>query len=400
MNRRKFITKLGCAASVSAVPGLLAGASSPAGAPAMNRMKTSSDVNPVSPSDLSELVSLHDVEDEARRRMPHAVYEYVASGAGDELTLRWNAERYQELRLRPNVLRDVSKLDASLELFGQKHALPVLLAPAANQRLTHPEGEMATARGASLAGVAMVLSSGANTDIHDVAGATSSPLWFQLYVQRDRELTRDIVQHAEAAGSRALVITVDSPIEAARNREKKAGVSLPAGIGHPNYLGRPREPRFVAGLDEMRPQPLDWDLMGWLCALSQTPVLLKGILTPEDAEQAIRIGAAGVVVSNHGGRSLDTLPATIDALPGVVDQVAGRVPVLVDGGIRRGTDVLKALASGATATLIGRPYVYGLGVGGAAGVAHVCKILRMEFLAAMAITGRRTLAELDRSVLW
>jgi 4-hydroxymandelate oxidase len=351
-------------------------------------------------ADLSELLSLHDVEEQARQRMSHASYEYVASGAGDEITLRWNSERYRELRLRPNVLRDVSQLDASLDLFGQKHAMPVLLAPTANQKLAHPEGELATARGASLAGVAMVLSNGANTDIHDVARVTGQPLWFQLYVQRDRELTRDIVQHAESAGSRALCITVDSPIEAARNREKKAAVVLPPGTTHPNYLGRPREPRFVAGLDEMRPQPLDWDLMAWLCSISRTPVLLKGILTPEDAEQAIKIGAAGVIVSNHGGRSLDTLPATIDALPPVVDQVAGRVPVLVDGGIRRGTDVLKALAHGATATLIGRPYVYGLGIGGAEGVAHVAKILRMEFLAAMAISGRRTLSEIDRTVLW
>ncbi len=363
-----------------------------------------SHAEPASPApsetDLTALLSLHDIEDEARRRMPRAAYEYVASGAGDELTLRWNAERYRELRLRPSVLRDVSQLDTALTLFGQRLSLPVLLAPAANQKLAHPEGELATARGADQAGVAMVLSSGANTDIHDVARATKQALFFQLYVQHDRGLTEDIVRHAEAAGSRALFITVDSPVEAARNRETRAGMRLPAGLGHPNYRGRPRPPRFIANLDEVRPQKLDWELMEWLCSISRTPVVLKGIMTPEDAEQAVKIGAGGMVVSNHGGRALDSVPATIDALPAVAERVAGRIPVLVDGGIRRGTDVLKALASGATATMIGRPYVYGLGVGGAAGVAHVCKILRMEFSAALALAGRRSLAGLDRTVLW
>jgi 4-hydroxymandelate oxidase len=350
--------------------------------------------------DLAALLSLRDIEDEARRRMPPAAYEYVASGAGDELTLRWNAGRYQELRLRPNVLRDVSQLDTTLTLFGQKLTLPVLLAPTANQKMTHPEGELATARGADQAGLAMVLSSGANTDIHDVARVTNQALFFQLYVQNDRGLTEDIVRHAEAAGSRALFITVDNPVEAVRNRETRAGTQLPAGVGHPNYLGRPRARRFIANLEEVRPQKLDWELIEWLCSISRTPVVLKGIMTPEDAELAVKIGAGGIVVSNHGGRALDTVPATIDALPAVAERVAGRIPVLVDGGIRRGTDVLKALASGATATMIGRPYVYGLGVGGAAGVTHVCKTLRLEFRAAMALAGRRSLAEIDRTVLW
>lgn len=355
---------------------------------------------PATVAGLDALLNLHDVEDEARRRLPRSVYEYVAAGAGDELTLRWNAERYRDIRLRPLVLRDVSQLDASLELFGQALTLPVLLAPAANQKLAHPEGEVATARGADQAGAGMVLSSGANTEIHDVARATRQPLFFQLYVQHDRGLTQDIVRHAEAAGSKALFITVDSPVESARNREARSGMTLPPGVGHPNYLNRPRARRFISNLDEVRPQKLDWALMEWLVSVSRTPVVLKGIMTPEDAEQAIRIGAGGVVVSNHGGRALDGVPATIEALPAVADRVAGRVPVLVDGGIRRGTDVLKALAHGANAVMVGRPYVYGLGVAGAAGVAHVMRILRMELLGAMAMAGRPRLADIDRSVLW
>jgi len=388
LNRRKFLSRAGLALGATVIPGIVPRVEAAPPPP----------VSP--PADLAKLLSLHDIEDAARRQMAAAAYEYVASGVADELTLRWNAERYRELRLRPQVLRDVSRIDTTRELFGQKLSLPLLLAPTANQKLTHPEGELATARGSDQAEVAMVLSNGANTDIHDVAKATKQPLFFQLYVQRDRGLTADIVKHAEAAGSRALFVTVDSPVEAARNREARAGIRLPAGTGHPNYLGRPRAPRFTASLDEVQPQKLDWDLMEWLCSISRTPVVLKGIMAPEDAEQAVRIGAGGIVVSNHGGRSLDTVPATIDALPAVAERVAGRVPVLVDGGIRRGTDVLKALARGATATMIGRPYVYGLGVGGAGGVAHVCKILRMEFSAAMALAGRASLADIDHTALW
>ena len=354
----------------------------------------------LSPVDLSDLINLHDVEAAARRHMSSMAYEYVASGAGDELTLRWNLERFQEIRLRPRLLTDVSQLDPSLELFGQRLTMPILLAPTANHRLVHPEAELATARGAGMAGAAMVLSSGANTDIRDVARVATAPLWFQLYVQPDRSLTKDMVQHAEDAGASAICITVDSPVDGVRNRERRARMKLPPGTDHPNYLGRRTEPRSISTINEVRPQKLDWELIAWLRSISRTPLLLKGILSPEDAEQAIRVGVAGIIVSNHGGRALDTVPATIDALPAVVERVAGRLPVLMDGGIRRGTDVLKALACGATATLVGRPYVYGLAVGGAEGVAHVLKTLRQEFLIAMALAGRSRLADIDRTVLW
>jgi len=387
MNRRSFLRRSG-AVVASAMLARSAFSAGRPGAPTLLPMEN-----------LTDLLNLHDVEEAARRVLGARVYDYVAGGAADEITLRWNAGKYRELRLRPRVLEDVSALRPEIELLGQRLSMPVLLAPTANHRLVHPEGELATARGAGLAGVAMVLSSGANTDVHDVARAATQPLWFQLYVQHDRGLTKDIVRHAEAAGSRALCVTVDSPVEAARNREKRAGVTLPPGVGHPNYLDRPRDPRFVATLDEVRPQKLDWALIEWLVAVSKTPVLLKGIMTPEDADRAVRSGVAGVIVSNHGGRALDTVPATIEVLPAIAEKVAGRVPVLVDGGIRRGTDVLKALACGASATLVGRPYLYGLAVGGAEGVAHVLKILRMEFLAAMALTGRPTIASIDRSVL-
>ena len=351
-------------------------------------------------TNLSELTNLFEVEAAARDVMGEAVYDYVAGGVADELTIRWNIEQYRALRLRPRVLRDVSKLDLKIELLGEKLAMPILVAPTANHRLLHVEGELATVRGGAMAGATVVVSSAANTNIQDIARVATQPLWFQLYAQPDRELTRDIVLHAESAGVKALCLTVDNPVEAARNREQRARVQLPAGVGHPNYLGRAHTRRFVASLDEVCPAVLNWDLVSWLASISHVPLLLKGILTPEDAEEAVRGGVAGIIVSNHGGRALDTVPATIEALPAITQQVAGRVPVLVDGGIRRGTDVLKALACGASATLVGRPVLYGLSVGGAEGVAHVLKTLRMELLAGMALTGRTTIAEIDRSVLW
>lgn len=350
--------------------------------------------------DWNSLRSIADVEAAARRMLPAEVYDYVAGGAGDEVTARRNVERYTEIELRPRVLRDVSHLDAGTEVLGDRLEWPLLLAPVANQALVHPEAERATARGATAAGVSAVVSSGANTDVRDLAPALGRPWWFQLYVQPDRELTTDIVRHAEVAGARALVITVDSPVEGARHREARGGVCLPPGVMHPNYLGRQQERRFVSDLHSVRPQCLTWKTLEWLCGLARLPVLVKGVLAPADAARAVAAGARGVIVSNHGGRALDTVPATIDALPGVVRRVGARVPVLVDGGIRRGTDVLKALALGARAVLLGRPYVYGLAVGGARGVEHVLRSLRQEFLVAMAQVGCATIAQIDRRVLW
>jgi len=224
-------------------------------------------------------------------------------------------------------------------------------------------------------------------------------LWFQLYVQPDRALTRDIIWHAEAGGAEALVITVDSPVDGSRNRQARSGWRLPEGTGHPNYLGR-KQRRSVVNLEEVRPLKCTWEDLEWMKGTTRLPMLLKGILNPDDAELALRHGADGVIVSNHGGRVLDTVPAAIDALPAVVERVAGRAPVIFDSGIRRGSDVLKALACGARAALVGRPYLYGLAVGGAEGVEHVIRILRQELRLAMALTGCRAVGDLDRSFLW
>jgi 4-hydroxymandelate oxidase len=352
----------------------------------------------------TEAICLADFEPLAKAKMPAMGWEYVSGGAGDELTVRWNQEAYQRIRLRPRVLVDVSQLDTRVSLFGQEHAFPIILAPTAAQKLTHPEGELATARGAGAAGAAMVLSSFSNTSLEDVAAAAKSQLWFQLYAQTDHGFTHDLVQRAEAGGYRALCLTVDTPIAGARNRETRANVNLSPLPNLKNLKGVGTEGVVRTGSLDIFSRVLDaalsWKDVEWLRSFAKIPLLVKGVLNPDDADRAVKAGVAGVMVSNHGGRNLDTVPATIDALPQVADRVAGRVPVLVDGGIRRGTDVLKALALGANAVLIGRPYLYGLGAAGAAGVTQVVNILQREFVMAMALTGRTTIASIDRSVIW
>jgi len=348
----------------------------------------------------TEPICLADFEPLAKSKMSAMSWEYITAGAGDELTVRWNKEAYQRIRLRPRILVDSSKLDTRVTLFGQEHSFPILLSPTAAQKLTYPDGELATVRGAGAAGTTMVVSSFSNTSLEDVAAAAKSPLWFQLYAQTDRGFTRELVQRAEAGGYRALCLTVDTPITGARNREHRADVKLGT---LPNMTGF-KGVEFRTGSLEIFSSVLDpalsWKDVEWLRSFAKIPLLIKGVLNPEDADRAVKAGVAGIIVSNHGGRNLDTLPATIDALPQVTDKVAGRVPVLVDGGIRRGTDVLKALAFGANAVLIGRPYLYGLGAAGQAGVTEVIHILQREFQMAMVLTGRTDISGIDRSVIW
>jgi 4-hydroxymandelate oxidase len=364
---------------------------------------TNSSADKTSAESSAEPVCLTDFEPLAQQKMPAMGWAYMNGGAADELTVRWNKEAYQRIRLKPRVLVDVSHLDTRVTLFGQEHAFPILLAPTASQKLMHPEGELATVRGASSAGATMVLSSFSNISLEDIAAAAKTPLWFQLYAQTDHGFTRDLVQRAEAAGYRALCLTVDTPIAGARNREARAKVKL-GELPNLKGLKESSSAGFRTGTASVYAAVLDagltWKDIEWLRSFAKIPLLVKGVLNPDDADLAVKAGVAGIMVSNHGGRNLDTVPATIDALPLVVDKVAGRVPVLVDGGIRRGTDVLKALALGANAVLIGRPYLYGLGAEGEAGVTKVVNILQREFEMAMVLTGRTTIAGVDRTVIW
>jgi 4-hydroxymandelate oxidase len=332
----------------------------------------------------SPLVSLDDYEQAARARMPAVAWEYIEGGAGDGITVGWNREAYRKIRLLPRHLNDISQVDTRVRLLGHEIAHPILLAPIAAHTLVHPDGEVATARGARLGGAGMVLSTYTTIPVETVAAEKPPLFWFQLYVQ-EKAFTQALIQRVAASGASAICVTIDTPVSGARHRQDRAGFTFP-----------PNLPHLTAKLIE---HPLTWKDLEWIKAASSLPVLLKGVLHPDDAELGIQSGAAGIMVSNHGGRNLDTTPATIDALPRIVDKVAGRVPVIVDGGIRRGTDVLKALAYGATAVMIGRPYLHGLAVAGPDGVAAVVGILRRELELAMALTGKAAIADIDRSVL-
>ena len=342
-------------------------------------------------------LNLADIEELARACMPHMAYEFVASGAADELTLGWNRTAYDRMRLRPRVLEDVASVDLSTSLLGRSLPFPILLAPTAYHRVVHPEGELATARGAGEAGATWVVSTGSNTTIEEIARVATAPLWFQLYLQSDRSATHELVERTQAAGVEAFVLTVDTPVIGARNRQTRTGFRMPEGVTTPHVDDLRRGRREILTPERVS---VTWRDVESLLGEVAVPLLLKGILTGEDAQRAAEAGVAGVIVSNHGGRNLDTLPASIDALPEVVRAVGGRIPVLVDGGIRRGTDVVKALALGATAVLIGRPYLYGLAVAGSAGVARVVDILVRELELALALCGRAEARGVDAGVLW
>lgn len=329
-------------------------------------------------------VTLDDYERAAQSVFEPAAWEYVHSGAADEHTLRRNRDAFTEIRLDPRVLNDVSRIDLTTSLLGRTLPHPILLAPVAVHSLAHRDAEVASARGAKAAGAGMVLSSYTSRTIEDVAAAGVEPLWFQLYMQ-ERKATLKLVQHAVAAGCTAVCITVDTPTSGARDRMARAGFAFP-----------PMPYKTVEPGDN----PCTWADVEWIRKAVTVPLILKGITNPDDARIAHENGAAAIVVSNHGARNLDTMPATIEALPRITDRVGGKLPVLFDGGIRRGTDALKALAFGASAVMIGRPYIYGLAVDGAAGVTAVVEILRKELEQAMALCGVTSIAAVTRALIW
>lgn len=350
---------------------------------------TAAPVNPPEP-----LPSVYDYEAAAKRKLSAPAWEYFNGGSGDEITLRRNRSALDALQLKPRVLVDVTRIDTSRTLLGHHLEHPILLAPTSSHLLAHPDAEVATAQGAAAARTILVASTNSNRSIEDICHAATGTVWFQLYVEDDRTHVQALVERAEAAGAKALVITVDNPLAYARNREARVAAQAPT-LPFPN-LGL----SFGPGGRALSHRRLNWSDVPWIQSFARTPIILKGILNPDDADHAARLGVAAIVVSNHGGRVLDTEPATIEVLPAVVDRVAGRVPVLFDGGIRRGTDVLKGLGYGAAAVLIGRPYLYGLAVAGADGIRDVVQILRTELESAMALTGRTHLDEIDRSIFW
>jgi 4-hydroxymandelate oxidase len=351
---------------------------------------------------LQKVLTLADMESLSQKRMTTIAHAYLSGGAGDEITLRANSEKWAQIRLNPNILEDVSAIDLTTEILGQSLDVPILLAPAAIHRLWHRKGEMAVVAGANQGRVTVVTSTFATESVENVCRAATQPVWFQLYTSPERTFNQGLIQRAESAGCKAIVITVDTPVIGTRNREERAYFRMPRDFALPNLniaaeVHR-RSPDFA--FSRVPNAKLTWKEIEWMCSIAKAPVWLKGVINPEDALRATDIGAAGIIVSNHGARNLDTLPSTAEALPRVAERLQGRLPILVDGGIRRGTDILKALALGAKAVLIGRPYLHGVAAAGSDGVARVIGILRQELKSAMALTGRTKVAQLNTSVLW
>ena len=352
------------------------------------------------------LLTIDDYEALARERMTPSAYDYFAGAAGDELTLLANRDAFDEITLRPRVLVDVSQIDLRTSVLGQPLALPVMLAPTAFNRLADADGELAAARAAGACGTLMVASTISTCPLEEVAAAATGPLWFQLYVYKDREMTRELVARSEAAGYGALVLTVDTPLLGRRFRDLRNSFALPEGLSLRNFDSAMTNAArwgvhssFAGYVHDLFDSSLSWSAVEWLRSQTRLPLLVKGILTEEDARHAVHAGVDGIIVSNHGGRQLDGVTPTIRALPEVVEAVAGRADVLMDGGIRRGTDVMKALAFGARAVLIGRAYLWGLAAAGEEGVRGVLNLLRDELQLAMALAGRPTIPSIDRSVI-
>ena len=344
----------------------------------------------------ADLVSARDYERYALERLDDNALVYLQGGAGDELTCQANLQAWQEWALLPRMLRDLRGGHTRCQLLGDVLQHPIVLAPIAYQHLFHAEGERASALAAGVMGGAAVLSSFASTLLEEVAEVAQGPLWFQLYWQGSAEATLALALRAEAAGYRALVLTVDAPVSGVRNREQRAGFRLPSDIRAVNLEQAVQLPPLPEGgsavFDGLMAVAPCWQDVAWLCQHSHLPVLLKGILHAEDACLAMDAGAAGVIVSNHGGRVLDSQWPAIRSLASIRAELGADVPVLVDGGIRRGSDVFKALALGADAVLIGRPYIHALATAGALGVAHLLRLLREELEATMALCGCRDLA--------
>ncbi|AXE64856.1 alpha-hydroxy-acid oxidizing enzyme [Hyphomonas sp. CACIAM 19H1] len=347
-----------------------------------------------------DIVSAGDYERYAEKMLDPRILAYLAGGAGDEITLRANTQALEALTLIPRVLADVAGGHTRLTLAGEALSHPFILAPVGWQKLFHPQGELASAQASAVMQTPFAVSCMATETIEAVAGQ-GGPVWFQIYMQPARADTEALVRRAEAAGCRALLVTVDAPIGGIRNRAQRAGFALPPGMVAANLPPETAPPALKSGesavFDAMMRAAPGWADIAWLTGVTRLPVFVKGILHPDDATRAVDAGAAGVVVSNHGGRVLDGAPAAIAALPAIAARLNGTTPILFDSGVRRGSDAFKAIALGADAVMIGRPYIWALSVAGALGVAHLIRTLREELEITMALMGCRTLADIRQS---
>jgi (S)-2-hydroxy-acid oxidase len=329
-----------------------------------------------------KIVTVDDYEPLARERLPTDVYDYYAGGAGDEWTIAENRRAFERWVIRPRMLTGAWPVDPSIELLGTRIDAPVVVAPWAYQKRAHPDGELATARAAARAKTVMVVSSTTVDYLEDVAGASNGPKWWQLYVFTERGETVDMLHRVHGAGFAAVCLTVDFPVTGLRHRDTRNDFDMPIGLPQGELTFAP---------------DLTWDDLSWIRDAAPVPLLVKGIMTAEDARIGVEVGVDGIVVSNHGARQLDSVHAPITVLPEIVEAVEGRVPVLVDGGFRRGTDIFKALALGATAVLVGRPACWGLAAAGEEGVVDVLRILRAELENTMILAGTHSVADITRA---
>ena len=375
---------------------------------------------------LSRCYTIEDLRTACRRRLPQGPFDYIDGGADEEVTLARNRSAFAEYAFRPHSLADISRIALSTELLGQSIKLPVILSPCGWGRLVDRQGEISAARAAHLSGTLSVLSSVSNSSMEEVADATDGPLWYQIYIWRDRGVVKDLIARARASGYRALCLTVDMAVVGRRERDLKSGIAMmPASptlrtkldvACHPRWAWTtfgPPKLRFAATMAKYAPGDpadndsvaeyvnnqlelsLDWRYLDWMLAEWNGPFAIKGVLRSEDALRAVDAGVSAIFVSNHGGRQLDHLPATIQVLPEIAKAVQGRAEILLDGGIRRGTDVVKALALGARACAIGRPYLYGLAAGGVQGAVRALDILRDEIARALTLLGCPSVRELS-----
>jgi 4-hydroxymandelate oxidase len=356
-------------------------------------------------------INLFEYEQLAKEHLSSMAFDYYSSGAWDEVTLRDNRDAFERVKLRPRMLVDVSDRNLSTTILGQPLSMPLLIAPMAFQCLAHPDGEIATASVAASLGVGMVLSTMATKSIEEVAAICdnfqNTLQWFQLYIHKDKGLTRALVERAYCAGYKALCLTVDAPVLGQRERDKRNEFTLPFGLHLANLVAvseldiphqKAESGLFTYFAEQLNPA-VTWHDLEWLQSLSPLPLVIKGILRGDDALKAVEHGVKAIIVSNHGGRQLDGAIASLDALTEVVETVDGRAEILLDGGIRRGTDIIKALALGAKAVLLGRPILWGLSVGGQVGVSHVISLLRDELNVAMALSGCAKLEDIDSSLV-
>lgn len=350
-------------------------------------------------------INLHEYEEAARALLSPMVYGYIAGGSDDEVSLRANREAFEQWRLLPRMLRGLAEASTATTVLGHDVSMPLLISPSGLHAIAHADGELATARAAKAAGTIYTMSTAATVVMEEVAKEAGT-WWFQLYVMTDRGLTRSLVERAEAAGASALVVTVDVPKLGRREADERNRFELPAGLTVANLRSPQHDHMPSSGgsglasyVGSSWDPTLTWDDLDWLASISSLPVIPKGILHPADALLALEHGSSAVIVSNHGGRQLDSAIASLDALPAVVDAVAGRGEVLIDGGFRRGTDVLKALALGARAALIARPVYWGLTLAGSTGVHHVLDLLRNELALDLILCGLASPAEVTRELL-